>query len=217
MRDDWPVVEFTAPRAHAGGVAIKGENLAEILPFREAPAPGGDHDKEALARAFESQTEYFRGQVAKSGQEMGRAAGRFEAALKVDPDNSEAAAALLALNVETLYKAAGSAEVEQAVRLLDRTEALDKRGHYAVQLRFLRGYLLARQGRDEAAAMQMAEAVRLDGGYFTAVASLAGLYARLGRTEDALGLYQKALGLGPSREERDALEKAINQLTRKGE
>lgn len=219
LRDDWPVVEFTAPKIHAIGVQIKGENLAEILKYRQPQAlagEGGGGD-EARARAFDSQTEFFRGQVAKSAGNMGQTAGHYEEALKIDADNSEAAYALLSLNVEMLHMAAGSAAVDKALMMVDRTEKLDARGLFTVQLKFLRGFLLARQENNEAAAKEMSEAVALDADYFSAVVNLAGLYAqKLGQPGKALELYKRALGLRPTPEERKALEEAINTISRKG-
>ncbi|MDH5638858.1 MAG: hypothetical protein OEZ04_10225, partial [Nitrospinota bacterium] len=213
LRDDWPVVEFSAPRMHVGGVEVKGPNLSGILAHRQPPKIAAGVDASAVERAFLSQSSFFGGQVARSGGNKGASAQMYERALRIDPNNTEAEYALLSLNIETLYNSMESASPQMVAALLERTETLDKMGLFTVQLRFLRGILLSRTGSYYDAERELAEAIRLDPGYFTAVASLAGLMAqRPGGKEKALELYKRALDLNPTDEERRALEAEIKAI-----
>ncbi|MDH5508742.1 MAG: hypothetical protein OEZ32_00115 [Nitrospinota bacterium] len=212
-RDDRPVVEFSAPRMHVGGVEVKGPNLAGILAHRQSPKIGAGVDKSAVERAFLSQSIFFGGQVARSGGNRGAAAQMYEKALRTDPANTEAQYALLSLNIETLYGSMESAAVPMVAGLLERTEKLDKMGLFTVQLKFLRGVLLSRTGAYQEAERELAEAIRLDPGYFTAMTSLAGLVAsRPGGKEQSLKLYKRALDLNPTDEERKAIEAEMSTI-----
>ncbi|MDH5755202.1 MAG: fused MFS/spermidine synthase [Nitrospinota bacterium] len=214
LQDDWPMVEFSAPRMHVGGVEVKGANLTAMLPHRHTPAiQGSEEGVAAMRRAFESQTEFFRGQVARSGGNNGVAAQYYEKALRMDQENTEARYALLSLNIETLFSSMATAPPHLVMGMIERTEKLDKRELFAVQLKFLRGILFSRSGEYYEAERALAQAVRMDPGYFMAMASLAGLYAgRPDKHDQALELYKQALALNPTEEERIALEKAIKDL-----
>ncbi|MDH5639099.1 MAG: hypothetical protein OEZ04_11475, partial [Nitrospinota bacterium] len=214
--DDEPVVEFSAPRLGEDGVKVKGSNLAGMLLFRRPPkmANAIESQQDALLRAFDSQTEFFHGQVAKSEGARGQAAEHFENALNINSGNSEAEYALLSLNLETLFGAMETADPALILKMLERTEALDRRGLFTPQIKFLKGTLLSKTGESYLAERELSEAVRLDGEYMMAVASLGGLYAsKLGRPRKAMEMYKKALALNPSKEERRALEEAINMLS----
>lgn len=213
--DDWPKVEFTAPRAHATGVEVKGGNLAGILEFRAPPPLKGatEEHREAFDRSFLSQTVFFRGQVALNYEKRAEAAQLFSRALDISGDNPDARYAYLSLNLKALYSALAQGRAELGLKMLEDTRRLDTENLFAAQLKFLRGMFLAKIGSLYEAEYELRGALDIDPGYFLAVVNLAGLYeSGLGKPEKAKELYLNALALNPSSAERRAIDEALKKL-----
>jgi tetratricopeptide (TPR) repeat protein len=141
---------------------------------------------------------------------LGKAAGAFHQALKFDQENTDARYALLQLNLRTLYSALAKGEAQMGMSMLDDTAKLDREHQFTPQLSFLRGMFLAGSGKLHEAEEELRRAVTLDPDYFTAIVNLAGLYAAdLNRPAEANALYERALKLNPSAQEREAILKAM--------
>jgi len=215
LTDDKPRVEFTAPRVHARGVIIKGENLDKILEHRTMPAVvnASKEDVAKLEKYFRSETIFYQAQVELNDANKRAAAKLFRKALQVNPDNQDAGYAYIMLNLQTLYAALDGGRADLGLEMLEATQKLDTRGSFRPQFRFLRGMFLANAGKMVEAGVELSAAVKLDENYFMAIVNLAGLYGtQLGQPEKAKQLYNKALKLTSSRYERQALIDALNRL-----
>lgn len=212
VKDDRPFVEFTAPREARVGVSIKGRNLEKVLALRTPPDLNFENpaDADAFKRAFESQTLFFRGQIAINDNHPAKAAALFSQSLKFDPDNADARYAFLQLNLKTLYSALAKDEARMGLSLLEDTARLDRERLFSPQLSYLRGMFLEASGKPHEAEAELNRAINLDPDYFTAIVNLAGLYSTdLGRPSEAKALYERALKLNPSPQEREAILKAM--------
>jgi predicted membrane-bound spermidine synthase/tetratricopeptide (TPR) repeat protein len=214
VKDDRPFVEFTAPRMARVGVSIKGRNLEKVLELRKAPELdfADPADAEAFKREFESQTIFFQGQIQINDNHPAKAAALFNQSLKFDPGNTDARYAYLQLNLTTLYSALAKGEGRIGLSLLDDTERLDRDRMFSPQLSYLRGMFMEASGKPNEAERELKRAVSLDPNYFTAIVNLAGLYsADLARPSEAKALYERALKLHPSPQEREAILKAMGE------
>jgi mono/diheme cytochrome c family protein len=102
--------------------------------------------------------------------------------------------------------------------MIGDTRRLDKEGQFVNQLHFLSGMLFARADKPMEAEKEFKAAISKDGAYFLAMVNLAGLYgSRLNRPEEAERLYNKALLLNPTKEERMAVKSALKRQAGPGD
>lgn len=215
VTDDLPTVEFTAPRVHARGVVIKGENLSAILKHREKPEIvfGSSGEKEKFKANFVSQGYFYRGQVEINNNQKAKAAALFAGALRIAGDNNDARYAYLSLNLSTLYSALGQKRSGLGLSMLKETAKLDKDKLFSPQLKYLEGMFLAQAGKGAEAARALEEAIGLDNDYFMAIVNLAGIYhTRLDRPEKARELYARAIKLKSTESERKRIQDAVKKL-----
>ncbi len=216
VTDDHPYVEFSAPRIHESGVAIKARNLENLLKFRGLPKVGfASAEQEAVFRNyFLSEEEFLRGQIELSDGHIGSAAKRFSRALEMNPDNADARYAYLSLNITTLFSVLAKNQPDLGMQLLMDTENMDTGGLFRTQTHFLKGMFFARQGRDYEAEHEFLEALKLDPRYMMAAVNLAGLYGFvLKNGNKAKEYYNYALTLDPSESERQSILEALGKLT----
>jgi len=219
LHDDRPVVEFTAPRLGAKGVVIKGKNLEAMLRYRKPPVlvNASDEDERIANKYFQSQSEFFKGQVENNFGKKGRAAGYYDRALEINADNPDARYAFLKLNLAVINSAVAGERYELAFKMLKDTMTMDTHGWFKPQLHYLNGMLLAKEGRLLEAEVAFKEAIREDEGYFLVLVNLAGLYGtKLNRPEEAEKYYRKALRYNPTTDERNAILSAIEGLKKTG-
>ncbi|MGK7345122.1 MAG: fused MFS/spermidine synthase [Candidatus Nitrospinota bacterium M3_3B_026] len=214
LRDDRPVVEFSAPKVHTRGVEIKGRNLEALLEHRQPPPIGFPAEEAALfEKYFESERLYLKGQIARSDGDRRGAASYYGRALRINQDNSNARYAYLSLNLSILYSVLSKSDAALGLRMLEDTERMDRDGLFSPQLSFLKGVFLARVNRVLEARAELERAVRLDKDYFLALVNLAGLYATLlDEPEKAERLYRRAMRLQTSETEKKAIREAMRRL-----
>ncbi|MBI5637493.1 MAG: fused MFS/spermidine synthase [Nitrospinae bacterium] len=216
VTDDRPYIEFSAPRIHETGVAIKGRNLENLLKYRGLPkAVFASAEQEKVFQGyFRSEEEFLRGQIEQSDGHFGAAAKRFSRALEINPDNPDARYAHLSLNITTLYSALSKNQPDMGLQLLADTERMDTGGLFRVQTHFLKGMFLAGRGSSYEAEREFLEALKLDPQYMMAAVNLAGLYGFVLKNEiKAKEYYNYALTLDPSESERQAILEALGKLT----
>lgn len=216
VTDDHPYIEFTAPRIHDVGVAIKGRNLANLLKFRASPkvAFASAEQEKAFQNYFRSEEEFLMGQIELSDGRSGNAAKRFSRALEMNPDNADARYAYLSLNITTLYSVVAKNRPDLGMQLLRDTESMDTAGLFRAQTHFLKGMFFTGRGSHYEAEREFLEALRLDPQYMMAAVNLAGLYGFvLNSTDKAKEYYNYALTLDPSDNERQAILEALGKLT----
>ncbi len=215
VTDDLPTVEFTAPRVQSRGVIIKGENLSAILKNREFPEVvfGSGEEMKKFKKYFVSQNYFYLGQVDRNNNNMARAAGHYDAALRVEQDNNDARYAYLSLNLVTLYAALDHKRSGLGLSMLKETEKLDKERLFSPQLKYLKGMFLVQAGKEVEGARKLEEAIRLDSDYFMAIVNLAGLYnTKLNRPKKARELYAQAIKTKSSKTEKRLVRKAMEKL-----
>ncbi len=216
VTDDHPYIEFSAPRIHETGVAIKGRNLENLLKYRGLPKAvfASAEQEKVFKNYFQSEEEFLRGQIELSDGRFGSAAKRFARALEISPDNADARYANLSLNITTLFSALSKNQPDLGMQLLMDTERMDTDGLFRTQTRFLKGMFLASRGSHYEAEREFLEALKLDPRYMMAAVNLAGLYGFVLNNEvKAKEYYNYALTLDPSEGERQAILDALGKLT----
>jgi spermidine synthase len=215
LHDDWPVVEFSAPRIGKKGVLIKGDNLAALMKYREPPKVRFTSSKEGetFKRYFDSQSIFLNGQIERNENRMSSAAVYYDRSLRANDDNQDARYAYLKLNISAINTAITSGSIELGFEMLKDTEKLDRYGWFKPQLHFLRGMLSAKAERLFEAEAAFKKAIGLDDNYFLALVNLAGLYGfSLNRPDEAKELFIKALNLKTDENERKAIMNALETL-----
>ena len=217
VTDDRPYMEFSAPRIPvAEGVAIKARNLENLLKFRSPPKVRFVTAAREISfqRYFRSEEEFLKGQVESSDNRFGEAARHFRRALEMNPGNMDARYAYLSLNLATMYSALSKNQPDLGLEMLMDTEQIDTEGLFRVQAHFLKGMFLAGKGEHYVAEREFIEAINLDNHYIMAVVNLAGLYGFVLKNEvKARELYNYALTLNPSENERQSILEALKKLT----
>jgi len=218
LRDDKPLVEFTAPRILRQGVTIKGVNLNGLLNLRTKPRVhfASADGKEQFEKYFESEGEFLRGQVEMNDRRYSSAAVKYRSALAINPKNNDARYAMLRLNIMTLFSSMKQANAETALKMLDETALIDNEGSFTPQIHYLKGMFLYLQNNLGDAEKEFEEAISLDDNYFLAIVNLAGLYAfRLNEDEKAKDLYKQALKLEITSDERKSVLDAMSRIINK--
>ena len=216
VTDDHPYIEFSAPRIHESGVAIKGRNLENLLKFRAPPKArfASAEQEKVFQDYFRSEGEFLRGQIELSDGHPGSAVKRFSRALEINPDNADARYAYLSLNISTLYSVLSKNQPDLGLQLLADTEKMDVGGLYRAQTHFLKGMFFASRGSHYEAEFEFLEALKSDPQYMMAAVNLAGLYGFMLKNGDkAKEYYNYALTLDPSESERQSILEALGKLT----
>lgn len=216
ITDDHPYIEFSAPRIHETGVAIKARNLENLLKFRASPKAvfASAEQEKVFQDYFRSEEQFLRGQIELSDGHPGSAAKLFGRALEIDPGNADARYAYLSLNIATLYSVLSKDQPDLGMQLLADTERMDTAGLFRMQTHFLKGMFFASRGSNYEAEREFLEALKLDPQYMMAAVNLAGLYGFVLKNEaKAKEYYNYALTLDPSESERQAILEALGKLT----